>query len=114
VLYPNDYYQRVGVETAEMDIAGCMYRAEHGVPKDSAVADTAVKTVGGAAAGAALGAVGGAILGSAGKGAAAGAAMGGTAGLMKGAYDSTKPDETYRGFVEACLRDKGYEVVGWK
>jgi outer membrane lipoprotein SlyB len=97
-----------------MDIAGCEYRAEHGVPRDSAAADTAKKTLLGGAGGAAIGAVAGAITGNAGTGAAIGAATGATAGLLKGAYDSTKPDETWQGYVEACLRDKGYEVIGWK
>ncbi len=114
VLYPNQHYKEVGIETSQMDIAGCMYRAEQGVARDSAVGDTAKKTVMGAAGGAAIGAVAGAITGNAGTGAAIGAAAGGTAGLLKGAYDSTQPDETWQGYVEACLRDKGYQVIGWK
>jgi hypothetical protein len=113
-LYPNDHYQRVGIEVAEMDIGGCMARAEHGAPRESQVANTAKNTVGGAAGGAALGAIGGAIAGSAGTGAAAGAAVGAGAGLMKSAYDASKPSETYKGYVEACLRDKGYEIIGWR
>lgn len=114
VLYPNQHYQSVGVEAAEMDIANCMYRADQGAPQDSVAKNTAINTVGGAAAGAALGAIGGAIAGSPGTGAAAGAAVGGAAGLGKSAYDASKPQETYKGYVEACLRERGYEVIGWK
>ena len=114
ILYQNDHYRDVGVEQAEMDKVGCMYRADNRVPRESAVGDTAKKTLLGGAGGAAIGAVAGAITGNAGTGAAVGAATGGTAGLLKGVYDSTKPDETWQGYVEACLRDKGYEVIGWR
>ena len=76
--------------------------------------DAAVNTLGGAAAGAALGAIGGAIAGNAGTGAAAGAAVGGTLGVGKTIYDAGKPTSAYKGYVDACLRDKGYEVVDWQ
>lgn len=114
VLYPNAHYQEVGPEQAEMDKAACMHRADYGAPQESQAKNTAVNTVGGAAGGAALGAIAGAIGGNAGKGAAIGAATGAAVGLGKSAYDSSKPDETYQGYVNACLRERGYEVVGWK
>jgi len=114
VLYPNEHYRQVGVEAAEMDIANCQYRAEQGAPRESQAKDAAVNTLGGAAAGAALGAIGGAIAGNAGTGAAAGAAVGGTVGVGKTVYDASKPSETYKGYVEACLRERGYDVIGWK
>lgn len=113
-LYPNAHYQQVGVETAEMDVAYCMARADQGAPQSSTAKDAAVNTVGGAAGGAALGAIGGAIAGNAGTGAAAGAAVGAAAGVGKTIYDSRKPSETYEGYVNACLREKGYEVIGWQ
>ena len=52
--------------------------------------------------------------GAASGGAAAGAAGGGAGGLMRGAWKSGDPDEIERRFVEQCLRDKGYQVIGWK
>jgi len=113
-LYPNEHYQNVGIEAAEMDVAECMYQADQGAPTDSVAKDAAVNTVGGAAGGAALGAIGGAIAGNAGTGAAAGAAVGAAAGVGKTIYDTSKPQETYKGWTEACLREKGYEVIGWK
>jgi hypothetical protein len=113
-LYPNAHYQQVGPEQAQMDISNCMYRADYGAPQDNRVAEGAVNTLGGAAAGAALGAIGGAIAGDAGTGAAAGAAVGGATGLGKTVYDASKPDESYRGYVEACLRERGYDVIGWR
>ena len=40
--------------------------------------------------------------------------MGGTLGVAKTAYDTSKPTENYKGYVDACLREKGYEVIGWQ
>lgn len=114
LLYPNQHYEDVGAETAEMDVAQCMARADSGAPQESQAKDAAINTVGGAAGGAALGAIGGAIAGNAGTGAAAGAAVGATAGAGKTVYDARKPSETYQGYVEACLRERGYDVIGWK
>jgi hypothetical protein len=113
-LYPNAHYQKVGVEAAQADVAQCMSQADYGAPRQSQAGSTAVNTVGGAAGGAALGAIGGAIAGNAGTGAAAGAAVGATGGLLKSAYDARKPQEGYQGYVNACLREKGYEVIGWQ
>lgn len=113
-LYPNAHYNQVGAERARMDIDNCMYRADHGAPQSSTAKDAAVNTLGGAAAGAALGAIGGAIAGNAGTGAAAGAATGGALGVGKTIYDKSKPAEAYKGYVEACLRERGYDVIGWQ
>ncbi len=112
-LYPNEHTRHVGVEAAEMDVAECMYQADHRAPTESVAKDAAINTLGGAAGGAALGAIGGAIAGSAGTGAAAGAAVGAAAGVGKTIYDTSKPQESYKGWTEACLREKGYEVIGW-
>ncbi|MFP6565148.1 MAG: glycine zipper family protein, partial [Myxococcota bacterium] len=76
--------------------------------------DAAVNTLGGAAGGAALGAITGAILGNAGAGAAAGAALGGTVGLGKTVYDAGKPTQAYKGYVNICLENKGYQIVDWQ
>ncbi len=114
VLYPNAHYHEVGPEVADMDIHGCMYRAETGVGNKSTAGTVAANTAGGAALGAALGAIGGAITGNAGTGAAVGAAVGGAGGLAKGTMDSRENDPTFQGFVERCLAERGYEVIGWK
>ena len=45
-------------------------------------------------------------------GAAGGAAVGGAAGAVNGAM-TTKVSHTYRNFVQRCLKDKGYDVIGW-
>jgi hypothetical protein len=113
-LYPNAQYHEMGPERAQQEVSDCMARADYGARQDSVAKDAAINTLGGAAAGAALGAIGGAIAGDAGTGAAAGAAVGGTIGVGKTVVDSSKPQEGYKGYVEACLRERGYDVTDWR
>jgi outer membrane lipoprotein SlyB len=114
VLYPNAHYAAVGAPVAANDIARCQERAaEQGYdarPGARAVGGSAV----GAAGGAAVGAVGGAIVGSAGRGAAVGAGVGGTRGLLRGLFHAREPAPLQKGFIEACLDEQGYRVIGWR
>jgi hypothetical protein len=120
-LYPNEQYNKVGAAQADQDIAQCESQAEDyvktGGQTGPGVAETAKNVGVGAAVGAASGAVGGAIWGNPGSGAAAGAAGGATAGLLGTLFgwmfSRSEPDPTYRNFVERCLRDKGYDPIGW-
>ncbi len=76
------------------------------------------QTAAGAGIGAASGAVGGAVVGAAGSGSAIGAASGAVSGLLFGLFNlATGPshtDQTHQNFVNVCLKEKGYEVAGWK
>jgi Glycine-zipper domain len=116
VLYPNRHLSNVGQAAADRDIAGCIAMAEnHGASsKDGAAGDVAGSTAVGGGVGAAVGVVGGAIVGSAGRGAAVGAATGATAGLIRGLFKTRKPSPVHKKFVNKCLRDRGYEPIGWK
>ena len=114
ILYPNAHLKQVGQEQAELDIAACRELASQYVPSAAGkeiAKDTAVGAVGGAAVGAVAGAVSGH---GAGRGAAIGAATGGTAGGVHGAAKQTAPSPVYKNFVDRCLREKGYEVIGWQ
>src|SRR5436309_3006240 len=66
------------------------------------------------AVGAAGGAVGGAVVGAAGSGSAIGAASGATMGLLRGLFSSPKPSQAYMHFVDRCLKERGYEPMGWE
>jgi hypothetical protein len=121
VLSSNEQLARVGSNVAGGDIDACIQRAEAvsnergNTSKEDVVAGTATNTAVGAAAGGA----GGAIFGRAGRGAAAGAAGGAvasiTSALMQGLFTSSKaPDVSRRAFVDRCLREKGYDLAGWK
>jgi outer membrane lipoprotein SlyB len=116
ILYPNEHLQAVGEETAQRDIDACMERAEAagadagGSSAGQAAADTAA----GGAVGAASGAVGGAIVGSAGTGSAIGAASGAMAGLLHWLFSKPERSPAFENYVNQCLKDLGYQPVGWK
>lgn len=116
ILYPNDHYKQVGKEVAEEDIAACREMAEEAgaTPGRSRGGQVAGSTAAGGGIGAAGGAVGGAVVGSPGTGAAVGAAAGATGGLLRGLFRHKRPDEAHVNFVNRCLKEKGYEPVGWK
>jgi outer membrane lipoprotein SlyB len=111
---------QVGSAAAERDVDECMRRAEASASdgrenqRDNAAASTVTSTAVGAAAGGA----GGAVVGRAGEGAAVGAASGAAASLtyalLRGIFAPREPNLAYRGFVDRCLREKGYEPAGWK
>ncbi len=115
VLYPNAKLNEVGQAGADRDIEACKQMAAAGGanPAPDQAGRSARGTAVGGVAGGATGAVGGAILGNAGRGAAFGAATGATAGLMRSIFSRPKPSGAYINFVDRCLREKGYDPVGW-
>lgn len=113
VLYPNAHYNQVGEAQAHQDIIDCSKKADAFV-KDNPGATVVGTTIVGGGAGAAIGAVGGAVSGGAGSGAAFGAATGATIGLLAGAVKASQPSPVYKKFVESCLKEKGYDPIGWK
>jgi outer membrane lipoprotein SlyB len=114
VLYPNAHLKAVGAAAAQQDIDDCLQQAAAGGYQAKPEAGVAGSTAVGAAPGAAGGPAGGAGAGGAGRGAAMGAAGGGAAGLIRGLFRSRDLDPVQRRFVEQCLREKGYQVIGWR
>jgi outer membrane lipoprotein SlyB len=121
-LYPNERLKQVGSTVAERDIDECMREGEAHLAsggRAGKIAESAAAGAGaGAAVGAAAGAAGGAVAGHAGRGAAVGAAGGVAGGLtggaIRGLFGSRAPDPALRNYVNRCLRDRGYEVIGWR
>jgi hypothetical protein len=115
VLYPNNHLQAVGQAAAERDIADCRRMADQaGADRGTGQGEAAAGgAVAGGAIGGAAGAAGGAIAGAAGTGAAIGAASGAAAGLVRSLFRSDGPSQAYRNVVDRCLRERGYEPVGW-
>jgi uncharacterized protein YcfJ len=114
VLYPNTHLTHVGRETAESDIDDCIQLAiDYGATEDSG-AKVAKDTAKGAAVGGAAGTAVGAVTGNLGVGAAAGAAGGGAASMTRSMIKSGEPGPVFKKFVDQCLRDKGYQPVGWR
>lgn len=115
VLYPNAKLKRVGDSVAQRDIDDCIRLAEDYGVSAGRGEKIARGGGGGAAVGGATGAVAGAIghrnvVDSAARGAAVGAAAGATGAAVR----SDRPSEAYRGFVQRCLRERGYDVIGWQ
>jgi predicted small lipoprotein YifL len=114
VLYPNAHLQQVGNETAQRDIDACIHYAQESGADSDRGTEVAKNTAGGAIIGGAVGTATGAVLGNLGRGAAAGAAGGAAGGLTKGLLQSGDPDPVLKNFVERCLREKGYDPIGWR
>lgn len=114
VLYPNAHLNQVGAEAAQRDIDLCLQAAEAaGVGTDRGE-EIGRSTAAGALMGVAVGAATGAVFGNIGRGAAAGALGGAAAGGVRGGLQSGERDPVFRNFVDRCLRDKGYDPIGWR
>lgn len=122
IVYPNSAADSSSREAAERAVDECMERAEQFAsleqPGADAAEDAALSAGTSATVGAAGGAAGGAIVGRAAQGAAAGAAGGAAASLtrslLRALFTPRKSDLRHQRLVNRCLRDKGYETVGWK
>ena len=114
VLYPNKKLEQVYQEEVDRDIAFCEANAKEYTENPSRAKRAAGDATEGAVVGGATGAAAGAVLGSAGRGAGAGAAAGAAGGLARGIFRSREPSPVYRAFVERCLGDRGYDVIGWE
>jgi uncharacterized protein YcfJ len=116
VFYPNPTLNRVGNAQAQADSDQCMGSARSAgltpEEKDNAVERGAAK---GAAVGGVVGAVGALVRGHPARALESGAVcavVGGSAGAVAGSFNE-KPSSTYRHYVQRCLKDKGYDVIGW-
>ena len=117
VFYPNAKLNAVGQEQANQDAESCKSQAKAAgltpEEKDNAVAHGAEK---GAAVGGVAAAVGALVNGRSAERViergAQGVAVGGSAGAVAGAFHD-KPNTTFRHYVQRCLKDKGYDVIGW-
>jgi hypothetical protein len=114
VLYPNAHLKYVGKETAESDIEDCLQLADDAGAKEDSGAKVAKDTAKGAAVGGAAGAAAGAVTGNLGVGTAAGAAGAGAASMTRSIIKSGDPGPVYKKFVDQCLREKGYQPIGWR
>lgn len=116
VLYPNPQLNKVGQPQADADINACMRAAEASGANSGKGEELAKSTAKAGAVGGATGAVVGAISSSSsvGRAAAIGGAGAATATLVGGAFDASEPTQIYMRFVEQCLREKGYQPIGWR
>lgn len=113
VLYPNAHVQKVGEAQAHKDIAECEVLADQYVKSDAGIAAAKSTAIGGAG-GAVIGGTAGAVTGSLGRGIGIGAATGAASGLVHGIIQASKPSPIFKNFMNRCLQEKGYEVIGWE
>ncbi|MDX1764205.1 MAG: hypothetical protein R3231_07785 [bacterium] len=114
VLYPNTHYQNMGEVQAAEDVSYCMQLADNTGLKTAAGSRVAKETVVSAGVGAATGAAWEAAMDNAAGTAGASAAAAGTAGLLRSLMTARDPNRVYKNFVEQCLRERGYQPVGWQ
>jgi outer membrane lipoprotein SlyB len=113
VLYPNEHLKSVGKDQAQRDIADCDRLAAEYVKSDAGKT-VAKNTAGAGAAGTVVGGAAGSVTGHLGRGAAVGAAAGAAAGLVRGVSKASEPSPLHKRYVEKCLRERGYEPLGWE
>ena len=118
VLYPNATLSRVGEAQGRMEVNACLSRAQASGLSPSQNTNEVGRRAGEGAATAGVASVVGALItgrGSEGvlRAGAAGAAIGGSAGAVSGAFHNDRPNGVYRSFVQRCLSEKGFDVIGW-
>lgn len=114
LLYPNDRLKETGQARAKQEIDDCMRLAteyQAGGDKGGEIARDAGKA---GVIGAATGAVIGIITGDIGRSTAIGGAGAATATMGSGIMRSDEPDPIFKQFVDQCLREKGFQPIGWR
>ena len=112
IVYPNDKLRRTEGQTLEADIDACMAEARQYL-ETGRTKQVAKDTAEGAVVGGAVGAATGAVLGE-GRGAGAGAAGGAAGAFTRSILRSRDPDPVEKAYVNRCLNQKGYDVLGWR
>ena len=108
-LYPNEKLKAVGKQAAKKDVDRCIAEANDYL-ESGAGKKIAKGAGGGAAIGAAFGAISGAFTGNLGRGLVRGSAIGAGVGATGAALS---PDQVKRNYVNQCLAEQGYQVIGW-
>ena len=114
ILYPNAKYQTVGEAEAHADIDQCMQMASSAGVKTTADGRILEKSASSAAVGAASAGAWGIVRGDFREHLLAGAAAGAAGGAVRGVLASNRTNPVFRNFTQKCLRDKGYDIVGWQ
>ena len=114
ILYPNAHFKQVGQQVANHDIASCKALAHSYGVNEKRDGEIGKNAAGGAAIGGATAGAWGLFYGDALDRAGAGAVAGAAAGATRGAIRSSETSSVFKNFVKKCLRDHGYEVIGWQ
>ena len=115
-FYPNAHYQQVGPAQAQVDAQACANLAQQSEVTAVNKVDAGRSAAAGAAGVGTAGVVGSLLSGNKPdlKNIAAGAAAIGAAGAAAtAAGQSVGGSALYRQFVQQCLAERGYHVIGW-
>ncbi len=116
-FYPNAHYQRVGAAQAQADAQACAELANQSDVGAVNKVDAVRVGAAGAAGVAVAGTVGSVLKGNKPnvKNIAAGAAAVGAGGAAAtAAGQSVGGSSLFRQFVQQCLAERGYQVIGWR
>jgi hypothetical protein len=117
VLYPNAAFNRAGDAQAQNEVATCQSRANAAGLRPEETSQVAQRAGEGAAVAGVASAVGALVFGRGADGmlrsGLGGAAIGGAAGATQAAVRGGRPNSVYRTFVQRCLSEKGFDVIGW-
>ena len=113
-LYPNNHLKQVGNQAAQRDIAECKQLALTSGVNEHKDGEVGRKAAGGAAVGGAAGGAYGLVRGDAVERGLGGAAAGAAVGTVRGTTQSSETSPVFKNFVNRCLRERGYEVIGWQ
>jgi outer membrane lipoprotein SlyB len=115
-FYPNAHFQRVGPAQAQADAQFCANLAQQSEVRSVNKVDAGRAAAAGAAGVGTAGVVGSLLSGQKPdlKNIAAGAAAVGAGGAAAtAAAQSVGGSPIYRQFVQQCLAERGYQVIGW-
>lgn len=113
IVYPNEKLRQSGQVAVDADTEACIAEAREYL-ESGRVPDLAKRTTEGAVVGGAVGAAAGAVTGAVGRGAGMGAAGGAAGTLAHGLWHWRDPDPVEMRYVERCLAERGYDVIGWR
>ena len=113
IVYPNAKLRQSGQVAVEADTDACIAEAKEYL-ESGRVPELAKQTGEGAVVGGAVGAAVGAVTSSVGRGAAAGAAGGAAGSMARGLWHWRDPDPVEKRYVDRCLAERGYDVIGWR
>ncbi len=115
-MYPNAKATSVGQAQMAKDVDQCMDLARRYGVSETQEASIGRNTVTGALLGGVAAGAWGLVRGDAGNRAAAGAVAGAATGATKGVIEANQHrlNPTLFRFVQRCLQERGYEVIGWE
>ena len=114
VFYYGSYIEPVDRAESTRDTNECMALARQAGVRENRDGNVGNRAASGALLGGIAAGAWSLIRGNGGENVVAGAVAGGATGTAKGMLESNEQSPTFRRYVEHCLEDRGYRVIGWE